>query len=174
MNQETGEVFCNDDTFGVDPALAFEDLPFGNYDIYVGTFSGGVASYTIGFSQTRLAIDTIAEIAASSADLSALVAALNDAHAELLDNSNQRLTVLAPVNSAFEAASDLLAGLTAEEVADVINYHVLVGEFLAADVIGLDGQTLPGTDIVVSVVDGSVFLQGSANKAPDEVIETEI
>jgi transforming growth factor-beta-induced protein len=117
---------------------------------------------------------TIAELATNDADLSELVDNLTADQVALLSDISAELTVLAPIDSAFAAAAGLLATLTAEEVEAVINYHVLVGEFLAADVIGLDGQTLPGTDIAVSVVGGSVFLQGSANMAPIEVIATNI
>jgi transforming growth factor-beta-induced protein len=117
---------------------------------------------------------TIAEIATATPDLSALVGALNADQVTLLSDETQSLTVLAPVNAAFAAASDLLATLTAEQVATVINYHVLAGEFLAADVVGLAGQTLPNTDITVSVVDGNVFLQGAGNDAPVQITATDI
>jgi transforming growth factor-beta-induced protein len=120
------------------------------------------------------ALDTIAEIATATPDLSSLVGSLNADQAALLSDETQALTVLAPVNSAFAAASDLLATLSAEQVATVINYHVLAGEFLAADVVALDGQTLPGSDITVSVTEAGVFLQGAGNDAPIQVIQTDI
>ena len=82
--------------------------------------------------------------------------------------------MLAPVNDAFTAASALLATLSPEQVAAVINYHVLAGEFFAEDVIALNGQTLPNTDIAVSVDGGNVFLQGAGNDAPVQIIATDI
>ena len=117
---------------------------------------------------------TIAEIATADADLSSLVGALNADQVTLLGDDTQSLTVLAPVDAAFEAASDLLGTLSAEQIATVINYHVLMGEFLAADVIALDGQTLPDSDIAVSVVAGNVFLQGAGNDTPVQIIATDI
>lgn len=48
----TDEVLCNDDTFGTDPQIEVDDWPFGEYNIYVGTFSPDeLESYTIAFSE---------------------------------------------------------------------------------------------------------------------------
>jgi hypothetical protein len=47
----TDEVLCNDDTSGTDPQIEVDDWPFGDYNIYVGTFSPDeFDSYTIFFS----------------------------------------------------------------------------------------------------------------------------
>ncbi|MDZ7706269.1 MAG: hypothetical protein U5L04_17550 [Trueperaceae bacterium] len=48
----TDEVLCNDNTARTDPQIEVDDWPFGDYNIYVGTFSPDtLESYTIAFSE---------------------------------------------------------------------------------------------------------------------------
>ena len=56
------------------------------------------------------------------------------------------------MNAAFEDAADLIATLSAEQVADVLTYHAAAGRALAGDL--SDGQTIPtvlGEDITVII-----------------------
>ena len=47
-----GRVLCNDDSFGLHPAVTFENAPAGDYHIFVGAFSqGGSAQYELFASQ---------------------------------------------------------------------------------------------------------------------------
>jgi hypothetical protein len=47
-----GQVFCNDDTFGLNPSVDLRGAPPGAYDVFVGTYSAGTPTpYTIGFSE---------------------------------------------------------------------------------------------------------------------------
>ena len=47
-----GTVLCNDDSFGLNPAVTFNNAPAGDYQIFVGAFSqGGAASYDLFASQ---------------------------------------------------------------------------------------------------------------------------
>ncbi|MCC6001494.1 MAG: hypothetical protein JJU19_11615 [Pararhodobacter sp.] len=47
-----GSVSCNDDTFGLHPAVSFENAQPGDYQIFVGAFSqGGTAQYELFASQ---------------------------------------------------------------------------------------------------------------------------
>jgi transforming growth factor-beta-induced protein len=71
-------------------------------------------------------------------------------------------TVFAPTDDAFAALPEgtveaLLADIPA--LTDILTYHVVAGEVLAADVVGLESATtVQGSDISISVVDGNVFL----------------
>lgn len=127
---------------------------------------------------------TIAEIAASNEDFSILMAAVQAADpaiAEALSGEGP-LTVFAPTNAAFEAllasldmtAEDLLANT--ELLNQVLLYHVVSGQVLAADVVALDGQSVPtlleGASINVSVVDGGVVLNDSVNVVTTDVLAT--
>lgn len=43
-----GRVLCNDDAFGLDPAVTFAPAPAGDYHVFVGAYSqGGTDSYTL-------------------------------------------------------------------------------------------------------------------------------
>ena len=113
---------------------------------------------------TMQSTSTIVELAQSNEDLSTLVAAVVEA--ELVDtlNSEGPFTVFAPTNEAF---NDLLTELdiTAEELlaredlGDILTYHVVAAEVLAADL--SDGQvvtTVQGSELTVNINDSGVTL----------------
>ena len=118
----------------------------------------------------------IVDTAIAADDFDTLVAAVVEA--DLVDalKGEGPFTVFAPTDAAF---ADLLAALemTAEELlaldnlADILLYHVVAGEFLAADVLGLDGvavETLLGETVTVSIEDENVFINDA------QVITTDI
>ena len=124
---------------------------------------------------------TIASIAAGDAQFSTLVAALTKA--ELVDTFADAdagpFTVFAPTNAGFtQFLAD--AGLTAEELldspnlGDILKYHVLDGEFLAADVIAaapFAAQTLlAGESIDVAVVNDGVLLDCRVNVVTTDIV----
>ena len=85
-------------------------------------------------------------------------------------------TVFAPTDEAFdELLADL--GITAGELlenpnlANILAYHVLAGEYDAADVVGWDGGTTPatleGSTISVDVVDSTVVLNKETDYPAD-------
>lgn len=82
-------------------------------------------------------------------------------------------TVFAPTDEAFAALPEgTLDALLAdpEALADILTYHVVSGEVLAADVVGLtSATTVQGSDIAIEVVDGSVVLNGSATVVVTDV-----
>ena len=120
--------------------------------------------------------ENIVEIAAGNPDFSTLVAALQAADLVETLAGEGPFTVFAPTNDAFDAAlADL--GITAEELlasdnlANILTYHVISGEVLAADVVGLDGQeveTVNGQTVSIRVEGETVFV----NEA--QVIATDI
>lgn len=109
--------------------------------------------------------ESIVDIAVGNDDFSTLVAAVQAAGlAETLSGEGP-FTVFAPTDAAFEAAFDAL-GVTAEDVlsdtdtlTNILLYHVVDGQALAADVVGLNSvTTLEGQPITITVEDGNVFL----------------
>src|SRR5690606_32484002 len=90
-------------------------------------------------------------------------------------SSEGPVTVFAPTDAAFQAALDAL-GITAEELlaredlADILTYHVVPSQVLAADVLQAveDGggefmvTAVNGAQIAVTVVDGVVTLNSVA------------
>ncbi|NCU38706.1 fasciclin domain-containing protein [Candidatus Saccharibacteria bacterium] len=128
---------------------------------------------------TMQSTSTIVELAQSNEDLSTLVAAVVEA--ELVDtlNSEGPFTVFAPTNEAF---NNLLAELniTAEELlaredlGDILTYHVVAAEVLAADL--SDGQvvtTVQGGELTVNISDSGVTLT-DANGNVANVIATDV
>lgn len=108
--------------------------------------------------------ENIVEIAAGSPDFTTLVAAVQAAGLVDTLSGEGPFTVFAPTDAAFEAALAEL-GITAEELlasdnlGDILTYHVVAGEFLAADVVELDGQevaTVNGQTVTISVTEEGV------------------
>lgn len=75
-------------------------------------------------------------------------------------------TVFAPTDAAFGLLPDgtldnLLLPENQQALADILTYHVVSGRVTAADVVNLtSATTVQGEDIAISVVDGTVFLNG--------------
>lgn len=96
--------------------------------------------------------------------LSALVDAVVTADlAGVLSSPDAEFTVFAPTNDAFAAIEDVVAGLSIEELTEVLLYHVVDARALSGDL--QDGQTittLGGQDLTVGIADGVVTINGSA------------
>ena len=129
---------------------------------------------------------SIAETA-TAAGFSTLVAALVEADlAELFaDDDAGPFTVFAPTDAAFEALLTILDAEPADllaraDLADILQYHVVAGGFLAADILDLIDagggtaliETLTGDDLVVTLDDGNVILNGSITVGPVDIIAT--
>lgn len=75
-------------------------------------------------------------------------------------------TVFAPTDAAFALLPDgtldnLLLPENQAALADILTYHVVSGRVTAADVVTLTtATTVQGEDIAITVVDGTVFLNG--------------
>ena len=105
---------------------------------------------------------TIAEIASGDGRFETLVAALQAADlAETLDGEGP-FTVFAPTNDAFAklpegTVESLLADIPA--LTDVLLYHVVAGDVMAADVVALESaSTLQGGSVPISVDGGTVMV----------------
>ncbi len=95
--------------------------------------------------------------------LSALVDAV--IQADLVDAllGDGPFTVFAPTNEAFAAIADVAAGLTVEELTDVLLYHVIQGEVLSTDLQpSQQVTTLNGESLTIEVSGGSATINGSS------------
>jgi uncharacterized surface protein with fasciclin (FAS1) repeats len=109
----------------------------------------------------------IVENAAGSADHTTLVAAVKAADLAATLSGAGPFTVFAPTNEAFDKIpkSTRDALMTPEKKADltkILTYHVVPGKLMAADL--KDGQklkTVQGQDLMVSVKDGKVMINGA-------------
>lgn len=114
---------------------------------------------------------TIVSIAAGNENFTTLVAAVKAADLVSTLNSDGPFTVFAPVNAAFEklpegTVASLLKPENKETLTAVLTYHVVKGEFKAADVIAaikknngsFTVKTVQGGSLTASITDGNVIL----------------
>ena len=119
----------------------------------------------------------IVENAAGSADHTTLVAAVKAAGlAETLSGAGP-FTVFAPTNEAFAklpagAVDNLLKPEMKKDLTGVLTYHVVPGALRAADLKdGMKLKTVNGKELMVSVKDGKVMING-ANVTIADVISS--
>jgi len=105
---------------------------------------------------------TVVDIAVQNDNFTSLVQALSAAEGDLVAvlNGSGPFTVFAPVNSAFDAISGVVAGLSPSDLAGVLTYHVVSGNVMSADL--TNGQ-------VVNTLNGTftVDLSGNTPKIKD-------
>jgi uncharacterized surface protein with fasciclin (FAS1) repeats len=114
---------------------------------------------------------TIVGVASSNEQFSTLVTAVAAANLVRTLESDGPFTVFAPTNEAFEklpsgTVETLLKPENKDQLTSILVYHVIAGEYKAADVIKAikdnDGsftvETVEGSTIVLSLQDGAVVL----------------
>jgi uncharacterized surface protein with fasciclin (FAS1) repeats len=114
--------------------------------------------------------DDIVDTAVGAGDFETLVAAVQAAGLEETLRGEGPFTVFAPSDAAFQALPagtvDTLLADPQGDLTDILTYHVVEGEVLAEDVVGLDGQevtTVNGATFTVDAGDdGSVTLRDAA------------
>ncbi|HSL43399.1 MAG TPA: fasciclin domain-containing protein [Anaerolineales bacterium] len=117
----------------------------------------------------------IVETAMSDERFTTLVSAVQAA--ELVDTLKGEgpFTVFAPTNDAFAALPEgtldtLLMPENKQQLTDILLYHVVPGQVMAEDVVGLSSApTALGPEAAITVDDGKVFLNNNA-----EIIVTDI
>jgi len=114
----------------------------------------------------------IVQVAASNPQFSTLVSLVKKAGLVKALSGPAKLTVFAPTNAAFAAVPKAtLAKLAANRslLIKVLEYHVVKGQVLAAQVVKLrSAKTLEGSSVKITVKGGNVYV----NKA--KVIKTDV
>ena len=116
---------------------------------------------------TDTASMTTTEVVVGTDDFSTLEAALIQAGLADTFNGTTKYTVFAPDNMAFEAiaaeVSALMAAGMEDELGDILKYHVVAGEVMAADLSdGMVVETLNGQTLLVTINDmGEVRINGA-------------
>jgi transforming growth factor-beta-induced protein len=114
----------------------------------------------------------IVDTAVADGRFTTLVAAVQAADLVETLKSAGPFTVFAPTNDAFAALpagtlDSLLLPENKQQLTDILLYHVVPGKVMAADVIGLDGQSaetaLAGKSISIKVDGGKVILNDNVN-----------
>ena len=115
---------------------------------------------------------TIAEVAAEAGNFETLLTAVEAAGLTDTLNGEGPFTVFAPTDEAFAALPEGTLESLLEDIpalTDILLYHVVPGEVPAADVVNLESATTAqGSDVQITVEDGTVFVDGA------EVIMTDI
>ena len=111
--------------------------------------------------------------AQANSNFSSLVGALAGAPGELVSvlQATGPYTVFAPVNSGFDAIADVVATLTADQLASVLTYHVVSGaNVLSTDLSNnMTVTAVNGQDFTVLIGD-SVQIQDAGGNTSDVII----
>ncbi len=129
---------------------------------------------------------TIVGVAVANENFTTLVAAVKAAGLVETLNGKGPFTVFAPLNSAFDklpkgTVEGLLKPESKDALAGLLTYHVVAGEFKAADVVKAikDNKgsfaitTVQGGTLTASIVDGGVVLT-DANGNTSKVVLTDV
>jgi uncharacterized surface protein with fasciclin (FAS1) repeats len=115
----------------------------------------------------------IVDTAAGNKDFSTLVAAVKAAGLVDALKADGPLTVFAPTNEAFAklpagTVESLLKPENKDKLVQILTYHVVAGNVMAADVVKLkSATTLEGSDVKVSVSDAGVKINNANVVATD-------
>merc|ERR1712013_506351 len=119
------------------------------------TFDGGVVHVI----DSLLTIPPNVSTVAQEANLTALLGALNATELTEAVNTTPDLTIFAPNNAAFQDIASVLANISVEDAASVLQYHVINGTVAYSSTL-TNGSvpTLGGGNITVTIIDGEVFV----------------
>lgn len=150
-------------------AAIAEAAPEATAEVAVATEEAAVATEEAAVATEEAApMGTVLDIAMGNEDFSTLVTAVTMAgQAEALRGEGP-FTIFAPTNDAFNSLDpEILSQAMADSelLTNILSYHVVAGQFTAADLAAMDGQTLPtlyeGNDLTVTVAeDGSILING--------------
>ncbi|MEL6720310.1 MAG: fasciclin domain-containing protein [Bacteroidota bacterium] len=106
--------------------------------------------------------------AAANANFSELVGALGAASGDLVNvlSGDGPFTVFAPLNSAFEAISSTVAGLSADQLSKVLTYHVASGNVRSTDLSdGIEVTTVNGETFTINLGGDVTITDAQGNTA---------
>ena len=131
-------------------------------------------------SSTAMSESDIVETAAAAGDFKTLTVALKAAGLDETLKGPGPFTVFAPTDAAFaklpEGTVETLLKDPKGQLAEILKYHVVAGEVMAADVAKMDGQkvkTVQGAELTVEVSGDKVVLVDAAGNRVN-VIKTDI
>lgn len=132
-------------------------------------FTGG----TIHIIDSVLSIPPNLTVALTEGNLTALAGAATQANLVQALSDIQQLTLFAPNNEAFAAVADVASGLTVEQLTAVLGYHVIDGTVVySSDIVnGTEVKTLQGSDLTITVRDGSVYVNDAKVVKPDVLVK---
>ncbi|KAK6435196.1 hypothetical protein LTR95_008616 [Oleoguttula sp. CCFEE 5521] len=95
----------------------------------------------------------------TSANLTALLGAVEATNLTSALSTTPDITIFAPINAAFQNISSALANLTVEQAASILEYHVINGTVAYSSTL-TNGSVpaLAGGNLTITVTDGEVFV----------------
>jgi uncharacterized surface protein with fasciclin (FAS1) repeats len=119
-------------------------------------------------------VGNIVDVATEAGSFGTLLAAADAAGLVETLQGEGPYTVFAPTDDAFAALGQETIDSLLEQpeaLSEILLYHVISGQVLAADVIGLtSADTVQGDAISIEVVDGGVVLNGSVNVVTTDIL----
>lgn len=126
-----------------------------------------VLSTTFGFAQNK----SIVETAIEAGSFNTLVKAVQEAGLVDVLSGPGPFTVFAPTDAAFaKIDSTTLTNLVADKpnLTKVLTYHVVSGEYMAADVVSMTSLTsLEGSNLAITVAGSTVQIDGATITTTD-------
>ena len=116
---------------------------------------------------------TVVDVAVAAGDFGTLVAAVEAAGLVETLSGEGPFTVFAPTDDAFAALPEGLVDALLEDtdtLSQILTYHVVAGEVLAADVVGLsEAESVNGDTIDITVSDDSGVMVDGANVVTTDI-----
>jgi uncharacterized surface protein with fasciclin (FAS1) repeats len=131
-------------------------------------FTGGV----VHIIDKVLTIPLNVSTTAAAAGLSALVGALEAENLVAPLDETPNLTIFAPNNAAFQAIGSALGNLTSQQLAGILEYHVVNGTVAySSDLVnGSQVTALDGKNLTIRIEDGSVFVDSAKVIIPNVLV----
>ena len=109
---------------------------------------------------------------AVAANLTSLAGALMSAKLVEAVDSARDVTVFAPNNAAFQAIGSALPNMTTQELARVLEYHVVNGTVGYSSMLSNDTmlKTMNGENVTVTMVNGTVYVNSAKVIVPDVLV----
>lgn len=110
---------------------------------------------------------------ASTSDLSSLTTAVTTAGLAGPLESAKQVTIFAPTNKAFEAISNVVADLSAEQLTAVLGYHVVEGAVVYnSDITDeVDAETLQGEELRITVRGDEIYVNQARVLQPNVLVK---
>jgi uncharacterized surface protein with fasciclin (FAS1) repeats len=139
----------------------------------IAVASAAALGLAIGAASVSASEKDIVDTAVEAGQFSTLAAALEAAGLVATLKGEGPFTVFAPTDEAFAklpdgTVEDLLKPENKDQLTAVLTYHVVAGELMAADVVGLDeAKTVNGAMADITSADGAVMIENATVTATD-------
>lgn len=131
-------------------------------------FTGGI----IHVIDNLLTIPMNISATAVAANLTSLAGALMNAKLEMAVDSAKDITVFAPNNAAFQAIGSALPNMTMQQIANILEYHVVNGTVGYSSMLMNNTmlKTMNGANVTVTMVNGTTYVNSAKVLVPDVLV----